>query len=452
MRLPLPARIGLYFIFAPLLFDLIFHYLGDAEYLLPGIGVFSIFLMPVGLILLLGTWIFKSSERRREKFQIPSITPLVTKEIELHIGPGQPISEQAQGEIKPGSPPRFLLWPGVVLAVIGFGTFTSVEYWMATRIFTPVDMPVSLALGHIRTGPFKINLKNNYAISLNATDYTRITGQCMSSPRYKVRWNLYKAGRVVASGSPDDENYYYFYYGGGFAADSGVYDLDMEVLSDGSCLNPGYPRLKIFTDRDEYQGGITALSWIAALSAAIGTSLVIIVVFAERKPVATKPILTGAASFGQHFQWAQKLPLRQPFSGFATFGILGVFIYFLFVVPVWVITSVHLIPKGLAVQLLQPGVPPPGTDKWTPPLIVRIKDMGPAALPQLYVNSAAVSWNDLGKTLKTELGHRPEWVVYVEGDPNLPYANVATVIDVAKSMQAKVVLLTPQTEFKSPIQ
>ena len=78
--------------------------------------------------------------------------------------------------------------------------------------------------------------------------------------------------------------------------------------------------------------------------------------------------------------------------------------------------------------------------------------MGPTTLPQLYVNSVAVSWSDLQKTLTAELGRRPEWVVYAQGDSNLDYAYVAKVIGIAEGLQAKVGLLTPQTEFKPSIQ
>ena len=34
---------------------------------------------------------------------------------------------------------------------------------MSTRIVDPVDMPLSLAPGHIRTGPFRLNLHANYS-------------------------------------------------------------------------------------------------------------------------------------------------------------------------------------------------------------------------------------------------------------------------------------------------
>ncbi len=106
--------------------------------------------------------------------------------------------------------------------------------------------------------------------------------------------------------------------------------------------------------------------------------------------------------------------------------------------------------KGLYVHLLRPGRTVPSTDKWTAPLVVYIKHVGPGKAPDLYVNSVAVSWDDLSKALKAELSRRSEWVVYVQGDSNIPWAGAVDVVDVAHGLRAKVIMLTPRTEFKQP--
>jgi biopolymer transport protein ExbD len=64
--------------------------------------------------------------------------------------------------------------------------------------------------------------------------------------------------------------------------------------------------------------------------------------------------------------------------------------------------------------------------------------------PELYVNSKPTSWNKFGDDLKNELKLRPKWVVYVQADPNLPWADITSAIDVAKGLHADVVLLTIQ--------
>lgn len=448
MRLPLPARIGIYLSLGALFLDFIFTHFSDEVYWFPGLGIFSLSLLPLVILLQVITIAFQWIEWRHLRTLRPSFTSPGFEPGELKIGHEAPISEQKLREIRPGSTPRFALWLGIFLFVAGLASFTGIQYWMATRTFTAVDMPVSLAPGHIRTGPFKINLRNFYTIEAEVPDYQFISWKCVSYRLYKFRWDLYRDGRIIESQEAGYEEPYL----GGFALEKGTYDLDVEILSDGSCLNPGHPKLKIYTARYEYEDYSTPCSWASALCTIVGISLLIIVVVAKCHQVEAHPILTNATSFGQHFQWAQKLPLKQPFSGFRSFGIVAAFVYFVVLVPVWVITSIRYPPKGLPVHLLQPGSPRFRPDKWTEPIVVRIKDMGPTTLPQLYVNSVAVSWSDLQKTLTAELGRRPEWVVYAQGDSNLDYAYVAKVIGIAEGLQAKVVLLTPQTEFKPSIQ
>jgi len=100
------------------------------------------------------------------------------------------------------------------------------------------------------------------------------------------------------------------------------------------------------------------------------------------------------------------------------------------------------IPRGLWVQVLKSGQARAKSDAWTQPLIVRVKDAGPYQIPKLFVNSKEVSWEDLEKPLKQELGPRRDWVVYVGGDDATSFRSVANVIDAARGMHAKVVLFT----------
>jgi hypothetical protein len=62
--------------------------------------------------------------------------------------------------------------------------------------------------------------------------------------------------------------------------------------------------------------------------------------------------------------------------------------------------------------------------------------------PDLYLDSKAVAWEDLGALLKKELARRPpDWPVYVEG-PDLEWRQVAGAIDAVRGQQAEVILLT----------
>ena len=442
MRIPLPARIAIYLILAAFLFDFLLYCFSDAEYFYPGIGFFTFITLPIGMLLVIGGYLFMLLEWRDLQTKLPFTSPGFVQ-TELHLGPELYVSQHEKDLVYPSPSLRLPLWLGVALLLLGVTSFVAINYWMETRTFKPVDMPVSLATGHIHSGRFKINLRKRYWITLDATDYQLMSWNCSSYHLFKTRWVLYRDGKVV-----EDYDAAYPEFGvGSFEAESGTYDLDVEVLSDGSCLNPAHPRLQIFTSKYEYEESVTLWSWVTALCAAIGSSLIIIFVLGKFRNTAIQPVLTGASSFDQHFQWAQKLPLRPPFRRPPHFGVVAAFVYFVVLAPVWIITADHAIPIGLPVYLLQS--PSKFRDnKFVEPIVVQIRDVGPTRLPELYVNSVVVSWEDLRKTLRAELGKRPEWVVYVKADPNIPYANITTVASHVRHLQGKVVLLTPQTEFE----
>lgn len=97
--------------------------------------------------------------------------------------------------------------------------------------------------------------------------------------------------------------------------------------------------------------------------------------------------------------------------------------------------------KGLYVHLLKPGRPAGEANPLAEPVIACVADAGPAVTPRVYVNSTATSWDELESALRDQLKLRPNWVVYVEAEPNVSWADAATVVDIAKGLHASVVLL-----------
>ena len=144
--------------------------------------------------------------------------------------------------------------------------------WVAslwkTRVTKPVDMPVSMSPGHIRTQEFKINLEAVYLIEITADQnkippetlfcllgYTLRDSQCPNTPSVvEASWALSSDGAVVARGSSKDKD-----SGGGSVMSDGIgraigtfdgeagrrYVLDVDVLADGTKLAPGNPRLQV---------------------------------------------------------------------------------------------------------------------------------------------------------------------------------------------------------------
>ncbi|MGC1647549.1 MAG: biopolymer transporter ExbD [Candidatus Sulfotelmatobacter sp.] len=356
----------------------------------------------------------------------------------------EPATKKSDPERRPLFRARILV--GVGLAILGIATFATVKRWIDTRIFVPVDIPVSLTAGHIRTGPFRINVEQGYSIWIDFDQSTYFNPMCSSYSTLKTTWTLYRDGRVQTQwDAPVLQDGYLE----GFDATKGFYDLDVHVLAEASCLNANRPRLRVVTSRDNDSFCAGVVLWTSAIFVVIGVSLVVLDwrggVFREPEQSA---IVTNAPNVGQNFQWAQKLPLRRPIVGIPAFGLLAGMVFAILAMLMMMLTGAfRYTPRGLWVHLLKPGAVTVKPDAWTEPVIVVVTDAGPGQEPGLFVNSKVVAWDDLASALKRELSVRREWTVYVEGDDCVAWANVVNVIDIARSDGAKV-FLVPQPNGK----
>jgi biopolymer transport protein TolR len=111
-----------------------------------------------------------------------------------------------------------------------------------------------------------------------------------------------------------------------------------------------------------------------------------------------------------------------------------------------VITPV--VSKGLDALVPQP--PPPNAPKNQSndrTIVVQVIDKGPGQTPGLKINQDDVSWNDLQGRLTDIFKTRAEKVMFVKGDDNIPFADVANVIDIGHASGVdKVGLITAKIE------
>jgi hypothetical protein len=170
-----------------------------------------------------------------------------------------------------------------------------------------------MAIGRIRTREFKLNMNAPYVIEVEvqkakipfetlncllgmtmapaSTDLQ----ECPNRPSVvKASWVLTSSGQIVARGSSDD------YRSGGWMNDSisrelghfqsrsgRRYVLDVDVLADGSSLNPANPRLKVGVDPGVYEGNMV---WSAILFLAMGVlvlvgSILLVISFIKNRRV-----------------------------------------------------------------------------------------------------------------------------------------------------------------------
>ncbi|MGC2184488.1 MAG: hypothetical protein WA637_14505 [Terriglobales bacterium] len=446
MRTPLSARIGIYLILAGLVFDLLLRYAGDVEYFVLGIGVFSTILSPLGLILLVGTVVFQLIALRRERAHRISLTSPRPQSGELHIGRGPSPSRNAQ-RVEIGSPLLRSAWTGIGLLLLGIAWFTSIQHWMATRTFTPVDIPISLAPGQTRTGSFLINLEGEYQIRLDAGDFNLIDPKCASLTPFKVRWSLHDRGKVFSS----QRQGYLPSSIGDFYSYKGTYDLDLQVLSDSGCLNSVHPRLRIYTSKSDHEDKTTPALWLSALAMAAGASMLVRFVLAHyRCRLSSAADITDSESVSQYFQWAQMLPLKPAFTTLPSFGLVCA------LVLSWLVMF-HMVfyqfgrrfsSKGLAVFVMKSVPRPDHIDRWDVPLVLKVQVARPNLPPKLFLNSKPLSWDDLDSSLRAELSKQPVHLVYVEAGADVPWQDVLRAVDASCWLNAKVVLLTSATESR----
>jgi hypothetical protein len=63
---------------------------------------------------------------------------------------------------------------------------------------------------------------------------------------------------------------------------------------------------------------------------------------------------------------------------------------------------------------------------------------------RFFINGQEVSRSDLHAKLIEQLSRRPEWTVYFEAEPDVPFMQAAYSIDTIQACEAKLVWITPK--------
>jgi biopolymer transport protein ExbD len=100
--------------------------------------------------------------------------------------------------------------------------------------------------------------------------------------------------------------------------------------------------------------------------------------------------------------------------------------------------------RGIPVRLVHIGVVQTSGGLDGAGLLVYVDSHG-----HLYLNSKPVTGADLPQALEDEFATRPDWSVYVEGDSNAVYRDVVHAMDLVRSAQGQVIVLTPNMRAAS---
>jgi hypothetical protein len=157
---------------------------------------------------------------------------------------------------------------GTAFLSVGIVLYGTWALWIATRTERPVNIPISMAVGHLRTPEFKLNLNAPYTIEIEVQKtipfdaLNCLLGMALTSTELKecrdrpsvvnASWILTSGGKAVARGSSNDYRSGSWMNDsiarelGHFQSESGRrYVLEVDVLADGSALASGNPRLKV---------------------------------------------------------------------------------------------------------------------------------------------------------------------------------------------------------------
>jgi len=330
----------------------------------------------------------------------------------------------------------------IALALIICGVLLPVAYghWLATRIFEPLAMPISLRRGHIRSKDFYINFRGRYWVEVDV-DYP-FTYSHPECPIYgpesvlTAHFTVSRDGRVI-----EELDALHDWFAGMFEAHrKGYYRLDVEVMSDASCLDAAHPRVVVGTGPGSYSDLQDALRWLSLFMVLGGSGLLALILIDNRRRRTEGQRAVIFERSGHYSTWPLRFPPGKPISGLPQFGLVcGLVVGIVMMVMLMLLQLNRPISRGLWVFLAgrnQPGKSP----IFSPPVIVLIESTRQSP-PRVYVNSKPVAWKDLGSALTEELKVRSEWVVYVEGDRDLQWDDVVKAIDTIRGVHARAVLL-----------
>ena len=428
--------------------DLALHKIWSFNYVIPGVGIFAALLFPFGILLLLGGAFLRLREKWDFSLNRVSLTSPGPHAGNLEIGPGsQSITPQEPFKIHTRSWLLRTTAIAIILCAAGISLYSGLKHWLDTRTFEPLNVPVSLARGNTRTGSFYINLRELYYINIDADYNFPEDAECqLAGPNsvLKTHLTLYRDGQVLGQSDGD----YYSVLGYFYAEKKGNYDLDVEVLSDASCLNRRHPRIRIYCSPD-YDGLRLGIDCLAGLLVLAGISLLTqsVVAWIVSRQAARCKALTIFQDAGEKINPSGR-PLRKRFATLPPFGLFcATTLAVAAVLPMWVFQfAFRPISKGISISLLGDDFSAARTGRWITPIVIRIQDAGPGLRPKLFLNSLPASWESLHDALKAELGRRADWTVYIHGDDNVSFQYVVLVMDSVQGEHAKVVLLTPNTE------
>jgi biopolymer transport protein ExbD len=374
---------------------------------------------------------------------------------------------------------------GIFAIAFGILVFVPAYEWVQTRTLVPVDMPVRLSRGHIRTGDFKINMDGYFSIQI-VLPYGVYPGCFYPEHSLRTRRLTSAGGQTVRAPGNDGSVTEGFYFGD-FVGKPGPYNLDIEVLSETGSLDRCVPRLVIAGTSEEFNELNDTLFFLFlffVFCEVLGIALAVLSLAThfrtrafdsvrlklgtESGPLTLSPeggntarllvdstrnraaeplsmgLCEGTPAYGITGFRHKGRPFRQIWSAnpretLNTAALIVVLALVSLLIPVWVLFGtnnrqnygllVSLPKEGVSFNSVLPGLTAP---------LIRVDVKG-----RVYLNQKETTWEELPSKLEMALRELPMRVVYFEGDAEAVYGDAARAIDVIEGAGARAILLTP---------
>jgi len=348
-------------------------------------------------------------------------------------------------------PTRARLGLGLAFVLAAATMYVLAGRWLDSRIFTPLDYPVSLENQKLKSPPFRINLKETYSASL-ALDYSSDDWYADNRCNYKTilypEWRVFRLDRSAGmqrelwvSSEQLNRNKEFSaaseYRFHDFDASPGLYQLEWDIATVAPCLNNRHPRLTIATGAASYFEGVRSARLFCLFLGGTGLALVAIGSARASRQTRENPaalrifpdmVLRSVTSIGRHApsRLMQSLPHWGLFSG----SILWILVFiFMILTP--------RVPTGILVPLTAPKFVAGKASAWPESILVHV---GPRS--RFFVNGEEVERNSLRNKL---LEHRQlPWAIYFEADRDVLYMDAVYAIDTIQGCGAKVIWITPK--------
>jgi biopolymer transport protein ExbD len=395
-------------------------------------------------------FVFATTHLRKESLE----------EVRLRIfNTDAPVGQVPAAELKTGRTFPLLLSFGIFGVVVGVASFAATQHWYDSQDFVVVDKPVSLGPGHIKTGNFPIQIKGQYDISIES-ELPYFSYDCLQYQVLKTHWMVTRDGRVIAHRESAGNEW----EGPGvpiegtnllsFDAEPGTYNLDVEQLSDGRCLDAGKPRIRVFLsgwDRAEYDELSARLELVALLSFGVGLTFLFAYRFEwlRQRP---RPLLFAPSLPEQRPTWGitglrlRRFPARSgwamnPVKNLPTIALVCSLTWFVWLVPMWILYARGQTlggGRGLFVSIPRKGIPVSANPAGLTAPLVRID-----SARHVYLNYKQTTWEELPGGLERALRGLPTTAVYFDADSDILFMDAAQALDIIQGLGAKAILVTP---------